>query len=383
MALCLLAAGMTRPMQKLFGLDLLRALAIGLVFYGHIGVEFMPSRLEWFMRTRPDGVGLFFVLSGFLISLSLMHHLEAGGSYRRFWLKRAVRTMPPFFVAIALYGVLVAVLPTDKPAPSPWSFVFLQNVAWPVRGGFPEGWSLSVEEWYYASFILIAAVVPLPREKRLLVGALSLLAVALFYRATLALQPVLTVDGWTGTIQQTVLGRLDGPAIGVLAAYTFLRHQSWWQSNRVTGACLVLGLLGTWGLTNVGVSLIDTAPGQGLQDWQIRAPAFWYLANTLEAVSWGLLLVPAVRLSAPSGWLEAIIRQTARSAFSIYLTHYSIVIWLLVPLFSSHHLLMFLILSAVISQAFYLLVERPAIGARRFVEAAPARVGRVVVLQGS
>src|SRR5579871_1832054 len=105
-------------MDKRFGLDALRALAIGLVVFMHIGLEFFPYKAEWFLRVGPDGVSLFFVLSGFLITLSLLRHLEGGGSYRHFWLKSAVRTVPPFFVALTLYTAFGAILPSDKPGPS-------------------------------------------------------------------------------------------------------------------------------------------------------------------------------------------------------------------------------------------------------------------------
>lgn len=355
-------------MHRLFGLDLLRALAIGFVFFGHLLLEFYPDRVQTLMRLRPDGVGLFFVLSGFLISVSLVRHLESGDSYPRFWLKRAVRTMPPFFVALAIYGVLVMLVPGYRAAPSMWSFVFLQNLAWPVVGGFTEGWSLSVEEWYYASFIALAALLPLSRHKRLLVAALTLLAVSLTYRVAHAIHPVTDFVSWVGLIQQTVLGRLDGPAMGVLAAYTYLEHPAWWRSNRVAMACLGLGLAGTWGVTNLGVAFFDFGTSGRIADWRLTYPLFFYAGPTIEAVGWALMLVPATRLAGPGGWLEAVVRQTARSAFSIYLTHASIVLGLLVPLFSRYRLLIFLVLSVVVSQAFYLSIERPAIRARRFFE---------------
>ena len=349
-------------MEKRFGLDALRALAIGLVVFSHIGLVLFTRRLEWFERVAPDGVDLFFVLSGFLISLSLLRHLEGGGSYWHFWLKRAVRTIPPFFVALTLYGTLVALVPNDQPSPSILSFLFLQNLAWPVAGGFPESWSLSVEEWYYASFILLAAALPVAQPKKLLIAASVLLAVSICYRATMATDMTRDITIFQGTIHHAVFSRLDGPAMGVFAAYSYQRFPSLWRSNRVTVACTIVGLLGTWGLVNVGISLLD------FRTWELLYPPFFYVAPPLVTFSWALLLVPAMRLSTPIEPINAVTRQIARSAYSIYLTHYSIIMGLLIPLIGSGRLLAFLLLSLIFSQIFYFLIERPALRARHLFD---------------
>ena len=348
--------------EKRFGLDALRALAIGLVVFTHIGFALYTGRLEWFERVAPDGVDLFFVLSGFLISLSLLRHLEGGGSYWHFWLKRAVRTIPPFFVALTLYATLVAIVPNDEPGPSILSFLFLQNIAWPVVGGFPESWSLSVEEWYYASFILLAAALPIARTKKLLIAAFVLLAVAICYRATMAVHMTRDITIFQGTIHHAVISRLDGPAMGVFAAYSYLRFPSLWRSNRVTVACTIVGMLGTWGLINVGISLLD------FKSWELLYPPFFYVEPTLVTFSWALLLVPAMRLSTPMEPINAVTRQVARSAYSIYLTHYSIIMSLIVPLIKHGRLLAFLLLTLIFSQAFYFLIERPALRARHLFD---------------
>lgn len=349
-------------MEKRFGLDALRALAIGSVVFTNIGFVFFRGKVEWFERAAPDGVDLFFVLSGFLISLSLLRHLEGGGSYWHFWLKRAVRTIPPFFAALTLYGTLLAIVPNDQPGLSILSFLFLQNLAWPVVGGFSESWSLSVGEWYYASFILLAAAVPVARPKKLLIAASVLLAVSICYRATMAVHMTRDITVFQGTVHYAVLSRLDGPAMGVFAAYSYWRFPSLWRSNRVTVACTIVGMLGTWGLVNVGISLLD------FRSWELLYPPFFYAEPTLVTFSWALLLVPAMRLSTPIEPINAVTRQVARSAYSIYLTHYSIVMWLLVPLFEHGRLLAFLLLTLILSQVFYFLIERPALRARHLFD---------------
>ena len=72
--------------QRIFGLDLLRAVAIGLVLLCHITPFFVfPLAPEWFAEVSALaslGVDLFFLLSGFLISGILLRDLDRGASFR-------------------------------------------------------------------------------------------------------------------------------------------------------------------------------------------------------------------------------------------------------------------------------------------------------------
>ena len=56
------------PKHRIFGLDLLRAIAILLVLFGH-SKHFLSINIAYFLNKYIliDGVGLFFVLSSFLI----------------------------------------------------------------------------------------------------------------------------------------------------------------------------------------------------------------------------------------------------------------------------------------------------------------------------
>ena len=56
------------PKNRIFGLDLLRAIAILLVLFGH-SKHFLPINIAYFLNKYIliNGVGLFFVLSSFLI----------------------------------------------------------------------------------------------------------------------------------------------------------------------------------------------------------------------------------------------------------------------------------------------------------------------------
>jgi len=128
------------------------------------------------------GVELFFAISGFIITLGL---LQERGRYGRidlaqFWLRRALRILPPFAVMCA--GVAAAA----AAGVIPWSWPsffgalsFTKNT--PLLAGgwfFGHTWSLSLEEQFYLLWPpLLAAIAT--RRAELLLAALVMAAPAL------------------------------------------------------------------------------------------------------------------------------------------------------------------------------------------------------------
>jgi peptidoglycan/LPS O-acetylase OafA/YrhL len=88
-------------MQRTPSLDGLRALSIALVLVAHSGPASPRHRLFWNVVGNGDlGVSIFFLISGFLItSLLLQEHEKTGSiSLKHFYLRRAFRILPPFYV---------------------------------------------------------------------------------------------------------------------------------------------------------------------------------------------------------------------------------------------------------------------------------------------
>ena len=90
----------THPTRN-FGLDILRAVAIGLVLLAHgLTSATAHSKLRVPLATGAFfGVELFFVLSGFLIGGILFRSIAEAGVFtpaalRGFWLRRWFRTLP-------------------------------------------------------------------------------------------------------------------------------------------------------------------------------------------------------------------------------------------------------------------------------------------------
>src|SRR5690242_8075533 len=104
--------------KRIPGLDGLRAIAILSVIACHVNIVFndrFPSgRANHFITMLSSagwvGVDLFFVLSGFLITGILYRAKGSENYYRNFYIRRALRIFPLFYVyALAIIVLLPAV----------------------------------------------------------------------------------------------------------------------------------------------------------------------------------------------------------------------------------------------------------------------------------
>ncbi|HUB72755.1 MAG TPA: acyltransferase family protein [Solirubrobacteraceae bacterium] len=176
------------PRQRYMpGLDGLRAVAVLAVVAYHLGFSWAGGGLL--------GVGVFFTLSGYLISDILLAQLQRGSiQLGRFWLGRARRLLPALFAMLAIVAIWVALLGPAQPAQfgeaigaavlyvANWQLVF-QHVSYFARFGplSPLGhlWSLGVEEQFYVLWPLLLAIgASLLRERHTPSGVRPRLALA-------------------------------------------------------------------------------------------------------------------------------------------------------------------------------------------------------------
>lgn len=141
-------------------LDSLRAVAMALVMVEHFGGHDLNQHIP--IGAGSVGVGLFFTLSGFLITGILLQSFDADvGNKRAVWLdfyaRRFLRLMPPYFAVITIL-VLLGIAPVVTTWP--WDLAYLTNVN--IARGAPDTvfWSLSVEEQFYLLWPLVIAFAP-------------------------------------------------------------------------------------------------------------------------------------------------------------------------------------------------------------------------------
>lgn len=310
-------------------LDGIRGLAILLVLIHHYIATLDQSArnpaldpLVHLAKFAFVGVDIFFVLSGFLIGGIILRNGRTLGFLKGFYLRRAARLLPLYFLVIGLYLLTVPLLLSSQtpggsymvggvgePLPL-WTYLlYLQNFAMAGNGHFggiwlAATWSLAVEEQFYLFAPLLLLAVPRQRLPVVLIGLVCLSPVLRIYFHLMA-------AGW---IPGYVLlpARWDALLIGILGALA-IETQTWraWLLDNVSlvrkccaylGVCMGLMMLigmapehpgmATFGLTLValfalsliGVCLLDS------QSWLAKVLRARALVG-LGAISYGVYLI--------------------------------------------------------------------------------------------
>lgn len=145
-------SGAPPTFSRIPGIDGLRAIAILIVMVSHAGLgRYVPGGF---------GVTIFFFLSGYLITTLLRVEYGRRGcvNLRAFYMRRALRILPPLYLTLVLVVGLIATGVIDgtvMPTSLALDALFLTNYA-SVIGILPATpiplWSLDVEEHFYLIF---------------------------------------------------------------------------------------------------------------------------------------------------------------------------------------------------------------------------------------
>ena len=140
-------------------LDGLRAISIALVLAGH-AIKVGPHSFAFSaLCLHADlGVRTFFIISGFLITTLLLSERSQSGSIslRSFYIRRALRILPAFFLFVGCVALLSIFGVTPVPSWF-WLYVLTYTVDFAPLGVWVLGhlWSLSVEEQFYLLWPLV------------------------------------------------------------------------------------------------------------------------------------------------------------------------------------------------------------------------------------
>jgi peptidoglycan/LPS O-acetylase OafA/YrhL len=239
------------PADRVFGLDVLRALAITSVVCAHAFVVLYPhfvGTLGIFGHGGFYGVELFFVLSGFLIGQILIRQgatLDRAANVTVFYVRRWFRTLPLFFLFLGINIWLEFQFRQHRVGISEalTHGLFLRNLTGFHMSFFPESWSLAIEEWFYLLFPA-ALWLGLKISKRFdvvfLSAAFAFLTFSTAARMFSADDPAVT---WSEGQRMVVSHRFDALMIGMLAAWISVRFPLRWRKHGLPGALAGIALL--------------------------------------------------------------------------------------------------------------------------------------------
>jgi peptidoglycan/LPS O-acetylase OafA/YrhL len=368
-----MTAHVTPRYQRNFGLDVLRSVSITVVLMNHGFLGFFIgsglSRFEGWAAAASAcavfSIEWLFVLSGFLIGSMMIRSFETRGglraSARDFWLRRWFRTVPNYYLFLAVNAALVWWGIGE--GRFTWSFaVFSQNLASPQQTPlfFAEAWSLALDEWFYFLMPLLvglAALAPrLQRRQVFWIAALALIVLPTVLRG--AVTPPAHFFEWDERIRRVTVMHLDATGWGVLAAIINRWHSDWWRRRQglkaLAGGLLMLGAVAAM-FYFIRVDWRGFAGGRFNDLALITAPALGVV-----------LILPWLSARAPgTGMARRLSALIGDYSYSIYLCHFPLmltlgyavrsmgwnmasVVWLVVPLW----LALVLLLSALVFHGF-------------------------------
>ncbi len=296
--------------------DGLRAVAVLAVILFHIDSDLMPGGYV--------GVDIFFVISGYLISLQIYRELENGTfSLLEFYRRRVKRIAPALLVVIAVTLVVTQFVyrPPDAESVAKsawWSLFSVANIHfwWTSNLGYFAAdvfdrpllhlWSLGVEEQFYLLWPL--ALLLLYRRCSSATFVLLLLAVAA--ASTVFAQAYHAVD--PGFVYYMLPARVGELLIGALAAHWVLRH----GERRIAAGVVVAASVS--GVALIGASLIlltedSTFPGL------LALPPTIGTALLIVAGHYGRAWPSRVLRVRPLVW-------TGKVSYSAYLWHWPLLV---------------------------------------------------------
>jgi peptidoglycan/LPS O-acetylase OafA/YrhL len=361
---------MTNSNPRVFGLDLMRAMAICMVLCSHILWIYRPNDgliKQLFALFGFLGVEFFFVLSGFLIG-KILYSIYIKDDYTiksafYFLRRRWYRTLPNYYLVLIINIIISTSLGYSIPKLGLY-FIFLQNGFSKMATFFPESWSLSVEEWAYLILpisLLTFSFLFKPKNKNRFFLLIIVLLIMLFIGLKIGHQintKITTLDEWNESVKAVMIYRLDAIFIGVLCAWISIHYQKYWAKFKFHSA--LIGLL-IMIFMYFGMGLLRIFPETHPFVWNVI-----YLP--LASLSIAFYMPFFSQLETSIGIIKKPIEFISKISYSIYLFHYSVILQLIMlivdrentSLFQFHMITAFyLITLIVISYVCYRFYEKP------------------------
>ena len=312
-------------------IQFLRAVAVTLVVLSHLGIGMFSGGFV--------GVDMFFVLSGFVIGLTMINEQVTTGkvSFRRFFERRFFRIFPPLSFMVAVMTVYAYfVIPFTKSQDffiqqaraalfSYGNFFFMfRKLNYFVQSGditfFLHTWSLGVEEQFYIALPVVLGVLALigrrfDASQRIRIWTVGFVVLGLASAFTMYGASNESFGWFTPSFRQEFLfyspfTRAWEFLLGLLVAIAVLRYE---QGRTYLGSTIrtVLSILSILIIVYVLVTRVD---GNGSQ----------IAACALTALATGLLIfsLPGSKLDVQKFFGVGVFQAIGNSSYSIYLWHW-------------------------------------------------------------
>jgi peptidoglycan/LPS O-acetylase OafA/YrhL len=363
----------------------IRALAILLIVQLHLslyatmagmnllGPSWTVSVNAWF------GMDLFFVLSGFLIGKILLFSMEKRRKHYvlRFYLRRAFRILPLYYVVFGLLALIVG-LSAFQRNNLVHELVYLTNYPFSDKYLMPWSWSLSVEEHFYiaAPVVLIMLRFVPGHTARLTVLALTWASgLAVRWLAYAQHPEPFNVLSFMQVVYAPTHVRYDALVAGIFVAYLDQHFRPALARAFAHPVLRVLGVLVPVLILLVILNPLHTGAHLGLFRDEYLAQVFY--VGTLTSIAYGLLILWL--LNVDSGFSRVMSTHTLRIfatfGYGIYLVHIPVIQLAVLPALRTLGetpglpgnalwilgLVMAVALSATLAYALHLAVEKPAL----------------------
>jgi peptidoglycan/LPS O-acetylase OafA/YrhL len=298
----------------------IRALAMATVLVYHANFGAMPG--SWV------ALQIFFVLSGFLITAMLASEAQRHGriSLTRFYSRRAVRLLPPLFLAVGLVAIYASFVHVWESSQRVWgdSLAALFYYAdyrsalghAPLLGFFAQTWSLSVEEQFYIVWSILLAVAIARGRRRMAYGiAAAGMVLSAVDRTWISLAAPHFTQAVAARTYYAFDTRADalffGCLLGLMAADGYFQRLPTWVPRALTAAAAVATVVLVWVLFEVPV-------------WTLSTMVFWQPATTVaSAVLIMYFVLCPVSLGTRFVGLGAFV-FLGELSYTVYLVHFGV-----------------------------------------------------------
>ena len=312
-------------------IQFLRAVAVVLVVLSHLGIGMFSGGFV--------GVDMFFVVSGFVIGLTMVNEQMSTGkvSFTRFFERRFFRIFPPLsFMVVVMTVYAYFIVPFTKAQDffiqqaraallSYGNFFYMfREFDYFVQSGdltfFLHTWSLGVEEQFYIALPIVLAFLALigrlfEPSQRIRIWTISFIVLGLasafvMYGASREKYGWFNAQFRPGFLFYSPFTRAWEFFLGLLVAIAVLKYE---QGKKYLGSA-IRTVLSVLAISIIGYVLVTRADGSGSQ------PSAFGMA----ALATGLLIfsLPGSKLDVQKFFGIGVFQAIGNSSYSIYLWHW-------------------------------------------------------------